>query len=197
MVASTANPGYRAILINHIKTELLPSSTTTGLAFVFYDHQEKPTASDIIACLAKQLAAQSATVHPKLWDMYEDLGTVQQRPDAQQSESLIKSLCANFDRVFLVVDALDECTDRFERRLLITTLDALQSDKVKTMVTSRLNLENIQHQLQDRPRIDIAASDADVREYLVYKLRSGLRRRLTSGLEEQVTQEIVSRAAGM
>jgi hypothetical protein len=129
--------------------------------------------------------------------MYEDLGTVQQRSDAQQSESLIKSLCANFDRVFLVVDALDECTDRFERRLLITTLDALQSDKIKIMVTSRPNLEDIQHQLQDRPRIDIAASDADVREYLVYKLRSGLRRRLTSELEERVTQEIVSRAAGM
>jgi hypothetical protein len=57
MVVSTANPGYRAVLINHIKTELLPSSTTTGLAFVFYDHQEKPTASHIIACLVKQLAA--------------------------------------------------------------------------------------------------------------------------------------------
>jgi hypothetical protein len=177
----------RTILINHIRTE----------RFVFCDHQERPKASDIIAGLAKQLAAQSAIVHPELWDMYEELGTVQRRPDAQQLQSLFKSLCTSFDHVFLIVDALDECMDRFERRLLITALDALRSDKVKIMITSRPNLEDIQHELHDRPRIEIVASDADVQKYLISKLKTVLRRSLTPELEEQVAEEIRTRAAGM
>jgi hypothetical protein len=188
---------YRAILVDYIRKENLTASKTTGLAFVFCDHQEKPQASDINAGLAKQLAGQSATVHPELWDMYEDLGTVQRRPDVQQLESLLGSLCASFDRVFLIVDALDECTDRFERRLLLTALDALQSDKVRIMVTSRPNLEDIQEHLRNRSCIEIAASDADVQKFLISKLRSVLGRSLTPELEEQVAQEIGTRAAGM
>jgi hypothetical protein len=58
---------------------------------------------------------------PKLVDLYEHLDKANKHPDQQQPESLLLLLCGSFNRTFVLIDALDECTIAAESSLFLST----------------------------------------------------------------------------
>lgn len=72
---------------------------------------------------------------------------------------------AAYSKVFVIVDALDECDEiSGARRDLIIQLLRLPPN-VSLMITSR-DVPSIQHKLGHFCRLEVRASDADVRTYL-------------------------------
>jgi len=139
---------------------------------------------------------------PKLVDLYEHFNRGNNRYlDWQQLESLLLSLCGSFNRTFLLIDALDESTVATERRMFLSTINALQKASVKAFITSRPNLDDINTELDQVPQVKIVASESDIRRYLTEKVKenSVFMKRISSasGLEEKIIDTIASRASGM
>jgi hypothetical protein len=136
---------------------------------------------------------------PELVDLYERLNGGDKRPDLDQLQKLLLSLCGN--RTFILVDALDECNITTERGLFLSTIQALQDASIKTFITSRPNLEDIKTQLDQVPQVEIVAIESDIKRYLKEKVNTNtvFRNRIASspGLEGKIMDTIASRASGM
>ena len=91
---------------------------------------------------------------------HQNCGT---RPALQQFLEELQSAAGRFSKVFVVVDALDECSDS-TRAELCTSLRSL-AGIVNLLVTSR-DLASIAQDFHGTKRLDIRASDHDVRKYI-------------------------------
>jgi hypothetical protein len=137
----------------------------------------------------------------KLVGLDEQLGRGDKRLNLQQLQSLLLSLCGSFNRIFILIGALDECNITKERALFLSMIQPLQDASVKTFITSRPNLENIKTQLDQFPQVEIVATESDIRRYLEERVKTNpvFMKRITSslGLEEKFVNTIASRASGM
>jgi hypothetical protein len=82
-----------------------------------------------------------------------------------------------------------------------STINAFQKASVKTFITSRPNLDDINTQLEQVPQMEIVASESDIRRYLKEKVsaNSVFMKRIasTARLEEKIIETITSRSSGM
>jgi len=132
-------------------------------------------------------------------NLYEELDNGNRRPDLEQLESLLLSLCGSFTRTFVFIDALDECNIMEERGLFLSTLQSLQKASVKIFVTSRPNHEDIRAQFDQVPQVEIVATGNDVKRYVKQKMISNpvFMKRITPELEKKIIDTITARASGM
>jgi hypothetical protein len=100
----------------------------------------------------------------KLYLQHDRQGT---RPSQSEFFNLLQREAQKFSRVFIIIDALDECSndDRTRRRLLekLRTLQKLAS--VNLMVTSR-PFPDIIEEFESAITLEIRASEGDIRAYL-------------------------------
>lgn len=94
----------------------------------------------------------------KIYDERESKGHASGPLNVDESRELIVDLCRGFDKVTLIIDALDECNK--ERRSLFRALNriTLESDCIKVFVTGR-NRDDIQNTLIDHSSHCIDATD--------------------------------------
>ena len=102
--------------------------------------------------------------------------------------------------VFIVIDALDECSEDNGTRL--TFLDSVLSliPHVRLLITSR-HIGTIQQELQHEARIEIQATDHDIRAYIRGRCMKERRLRhninLDSTLQQSILDSVVHKAQGM
>ncbi|KAF6807480.1 ankyrin repeat protein [Colletotrichum sojae] len=149
-----------------------------GLAYAFYNfrrqHEQSPR--DILASLLSQLP----------------LSTVEIKTMIQQISSL-------FAKVYVVVDALDECQPNggYRHDLLAAILNLHNTCNVNFLATSR-HIPEIEIYFEGCSIIEIQATDSDVREYLdghMSRLPSFVQK--SSPLREEIKTSIVQAVKGM
>jgi hypothetical protein len=91
------------------------------------------------------------------------------RPLLKEVFTTLKSVVKDYSRVYLVVDALDECPaeDGTRGRLLANILD-LQKEAgtdLHLMVTSRF-IPDIEEKFKEALRLEVRASDEDVKKFV-------------------------------
>ncbi|KAI0058420.1 hypothetical protein BV25DRAFT_1234802 [Artomyces pyxidatus] len=146
-----------SIVIEAIRSSHLASNTAVAFFYCQYDDPRKSDAGNVLPSLLCNLIEQL----PKPGPMLPEVASW----DAQSPETLsnlMTIIAAEFQTVFLVVDALDECNPE-DRRALIATLKKL-SESVKILVTSR-DWEEIRVSLKNTPVI--SAERNEVREDLM------------------------------
>ena len=74
--------------------------------------------------------------------------------------------CEAFDRVFLVIDALDECSPERRRRVLQALKRLHEVQSISIFVTSRPYPEDVMKAFEPYPNIAIEARDPDIRKYV-------------------------------
>lgn len=107
------------------------------------------------------LLRQLVQSHPTISKTVKELYSCHQHshPTLRQFEEALKIEMRSYSKVFVIVDALDECTDDATRTALLTTLKDLP---VNFFVTSRYSL-TIEEKFDGVKRLDIRAHDDDVR----------------------------------
>jgi hypothetical protein len=138
-----------------------------GVAFIYCNYKEKTiqTTVNLVASLLKQLVQTQSVIPSKLRSLYEQHIGRNTRPTLVECSELLHVELAAYSRAFIIVDALDECDEASgARRDLITQLLRLPPN-ISLMITSR-DVPSIQHKLSHFCRLEIRASDADVRTYL-------------------------------
>jgi hypothetical protein len=104
-----------------------------------------------------------------------------------------------FSQVFLVVDALDECSDEICRELMSSLLEQQRKTGLKIFVTSRptINFQD-DFDFEDCKRLEIKAEEQDVK-IVLDKLIERLPRliRTDEALRDRVKNDIASAVSGM
>jgi hypothetical protein len=102
--------------------------------------------------------------------------------------------------VFIVVDALDECSEVDGTRARLLALFRTLSNTVNLLVTSR-DLTSIATDFCETNRLDIYASDGDVRRYIEGRIPREPRLAKHVGghptLQDEIAEKIIENVQGM
>jgi hypothetical protein len=95
----------------------LPEATESlGIAYFFFDgrdsQKELQLHNNLIRSLISQLSdTQHGGITENLVDLYKRCGEVRQ-PSDEQLQNVLRDILDRFSNVYIMIDALDECTDR-------------------------------------------------------------------------------------
>ncbi|KDR72057.1 hypothetical protein GALMADRAFT_74301 [Galerina marginata CBS 339.88] len=188
---------FSASVINEVSEKNQPHA----VAYFFFDRRdsqsERQLHSKLIRSLISQFAHQRGGIPGELVDLYRRCGDNQQ-PTVNQLQKTLHDILDGFLHAYIIIDALDECSDR-ERTL--TWVDKLVSDthwtavNLHIMVTSRpeRDIEQVCRTF-DPYSIDIseATANEDIFKYLDRQMEFKFkkydeitRKKIESGLRER------------
>lgn len=123
------------------------------------------TTGNFLGSLLQQLAMQSVTLSDDVKSCHKHHARYGTRPSINETARLLRSQVEKFDKVFIVVDALDECPELEQtRKTFLAEIRGLLP-KVRLLVTSR-NMPSIENMFRNDTRLDIRAQDEDIRKFI-------------------------------
>ena len=157
------------------------ASESLGIAYFFFDgrdsQKELQLHDKLIRALISQLSdARHGGITEKLADLYKSCGEIQQ-PSDEGLENVLRHILDRFLNAYIMIDALDECTE-LEKTLnrvhkLISGTDR-KAANLHIVVTSRpeRDIQDIFATLDPHP-IDVGeANTNDIAEYLKLRMES-------------------------
>ncbi|EWZ30352.1 hypothetical protein FOZG_15843 [Fusarium oxysporum Fo47] len=184
-----------SIIIDSLETLFLDNNSV-GLAYVYcnFRRQDEQTARELLASVLKQLL-QSL---PTLPESIQSLHRMGSRPSLDAISSTLLCVAKLFSRVFVVIDALDECraSDGSRARFLNEIFDLQSKCQINIFATSRPILDVISI-FANRVSLEIRATDDDVRMFVRGHMPQLPEFFSQQGLEEDVTSQIVRSVQGM
>ena len=168
----------RSIVVDNLRHQRLHSQdhTSIGIAFVYLKYNDpEQSLNNILGSLLKQLIQDQGSLSTAMSKLYEPYGDLGMPPSSKDiSEALLHSL-GLYSEVFLIVDALDECSDD-ARWGIIEALRSL-TPNVCILILSRPR-GDIGEDLKDFKRLEIKANKADIELFIDAQIQknSNLRR---------------------
>jgi len=201
----TGNPGAGKTIITALVIEDLitrfPSNPTIGITFLYCNFRlrDQQTAEDLLAALLKQLSRGCSVLPDIVKILYGKHRAKETRPSITELSKALHTVAALYSRVFVIVDAVDECQESngCQKKILAEILDLETQLSANVFVTSR-PIPEIAKVFMDKIRLNITARDDDVQRYLDGRLSqvSGFLRR-DRQLQEEIKTEIVQAVDGM
>ena len=140
-----------------------------GLAFLYcnFQRQGEQKINDLLASLLKQLAWTQDTLPRSIKDLYDRHKVRQTQPSVDELSKALHSVATINSRVFIFVDALDECqvSDGCRTRFL-TELFNLQAKRGTNIFATSRFIPDIMAQFNGSVTLEIRASYEDVERYL-------------------------------
>ena len=166
-----------------------------AIAYIYFDfkNQEAQTVDKVVRTLFKQLLLHSNSIPPDLEEVYDDCHSRQQSPDRDFFNRQLVSTAATFSSVYIMFDALDECTSGTLEDI-IGVIHKLKDGGVKVFCTFRPNLIDLGGRLNISNIQSIGAHDEDVRNYLSIRLNKEWRH--DKSLGNEVIDPLVKGAHG-
>jgi hypothetical protein len=172
-----------------------------GIAYLYCNFRQgdEQKAKDLLASLLKQLSQKRPSLPDSVKAVYDQHKDKRTRPSIDELSRAFRSVSAMYSRVFIVVDALDECqvSDGCRSRFLSEIFSLQVKCGVNVFATSRF-IPEITEKFTGSTSLEIRASDEDVRKYLeghMSQLPSFVSRNVD--LQEEVVTKIVQAVDGM
>lgn len=175
----------------------------TSIAHIYCNYQRKneQKIEHLLASVLKQLAGAQYSLPGTIRDLYDRHKQKKTRPLCDEILGVLQSVVATCPRVFIIVDALDECqTDEGCRARLVSELFRLQTrHSINIFATSRF-IPEICDRFKDISSLslEIRASPDDVARYVqghMSHLPSFVQR--DKQLQEEITTSISEAVDGM
>ncbi|KAF3063346.1 putative ankyrin repeat protein [Trichoderma lentiforme] len=187
-----------AIVIDNLHTRSLDDSTV-GIAYHYcnFKRQDEQTAARLMASLLKQLCSYQRSLPDVVKAVHKKHTVNQTRPSLEDISITLQSVAGIYSRVFIAIDALDECQPK-ERSLFLSKFSDLQvKAEINIFATSRPILE-IEKLFNGCQSIDIVASPDDIYKYVdghISQLSDFVQH--NPELQEQIKTEISASVQGM
>lgn len=190
----------KTILSSIVVDELITrfgNDNSIGLAYIYcnFRRRDEQKACNLLASVLKQLSQRMSTLPgpiKALYDQHKDKSTCLSLEEIARA---LQSVAASYSRVYIVVDALDECQALNGcRERFLTEVFKLPAN---FFATSRFIPEVIK-EFHGSALLEIRASSDDVRRYLdgrMLRLPSFVSRR--PELQEEIKTQIVQSVEGM
>jgi hypothetical protein len=117
----------------------------------------------VLGTIIRQLLHDHESIPDVLQEIYENQDDPNAAPSLKKLSRILLEMCETcYSTVFLIIDALDECEDKFRWELL-DILRPLPNSRL--MITSRL-LPGIEEELEGFSRLDVKANKADIELFI-------------------------------
>jgi hypothetical protein len=170
-----------------------------GIFCNYKDHVQQ-TAPALVGSIMKQILQTKSQVSETCRAFYHEYTRKGAKPNVGQYTQLLVDECLRFERVFVIVDALDEMSDGDGTRSSLLNALRLLPYCVKLLVTSR-PLATIQNQFIDSQLLKIRADDEDIRKYIRGRVsretRLSLHAKSDPALLDAIMTAVVNSARGM
>lgn len=183
-------------------SERFQNDAGIGIAYVYFNYKQntnKQNVNNLLSSLLKQLSQERPSLPDSVKTLHAQHGNKRTQPSTNELSRALQSIAAMYSRVFIIVDALDECqaSDGCRARFLseIFTLQAKTGANI--FATSR-HISNIEREFEGSTLVEIRASEEDVRRYLndhVLRLPGFVTR--SPELQEEIKAAIVKAVDGM
>jgi Cdc6-like AAA superfamily ATPase len=189
-----------SIVIEELSTQF-QNDNSVGIAYIFchFQRQHEQNVEDLLASLLKQLTQGRSFLPDTIKSLYKNHLKKRTRPSVNEISIALQSVATIYSRVFLVIDALDECQISHNcRRTFISELLRLQANCGTNLFATSRFIPDITENFRGSLLLEIRASTHDVRRYVdgyMSSLPSFVGRSLD--LQEEVKTEIVKAVDGM
>ena len=137
-----------------------------------FRRQEEQKIDDLLASLLKQLAEGQPSLPGTVKELHDLHKTKRTRPSLDEISRSLQAVTTLHSRVFIVVDALDECqvSDGCRQRFLSEMFSLQANHKANLFATSRF-IPEITTKFQGNILLEIRASKEDIGRYLEAHMR--------------------------
>lgn len=198
-------PGAGKTILTSIVVEELTSrfskDKNIGIAYVYcnFQRQSDQKLENLLGSLLGQLCQGQSSLPDSLKSLYDNRKERQTRPLSDEISRTLQSVATLYSRVFIIVDALDECqaSDGCRTRFLTDIFSLQAKHEVNLFVTSRF-IPEIVKKFDGSASLEIRASKEDIEKYLdghMGQLPSFIER--NRQLQEEIKTEISESVDGM
>ena len=189
-------------VVNHLEI-VFQNDRSAAITYVYcnFRRQHEQTAETLLASILKQLLQKISYMPNDTKSIHNKHKDNQSRPSLEEISILLRSTSQLYSRVFIIIDALDECAalSGCREKLLRVLFTVQDKSAVKIFATSRF-MPDIEREFSKRGTapLEIRAPDDDVRAYLnsdECPLPNFVRTR--HDLRQQVTEKVVQSVDGM
>ena len=154
-------------MVNHLECNYPFENNAVAILYLSYRDQVEQSAKNLIGSLVRQVAHRKRTLSKGVIGLYHNHTLKGSRPTTNELSNLLHSEIAHLSEVFILVDAMDECSvnDHTREELLTTLQRLLGMPNVRLMITSR-PVASIEAHLQGMAYLEIRAADEDIRKYI-------------------------------
>jgi hypothetical protein len=189
----------RSIVVDYLERSFKGEDVAIAYIYCSYTEQENQTAANLIASLLRQLVQRSSVISDEIMKLYDCHIMNGTRPTLGEWSTLLESDVRLRSKVFIVIDALDECSDSDDTRDSFLA-EVRKLPNIYLLVTSR-HISTIEHALEKAVRVEVQAADGDVRKYLEGRIEKNGRLlghvKADPTLQEAIINTIVEKAKGM
>lgn len=198
-------PGSGKTILTSIVVDELTSryhdDRNIGIAYIYcnFRRQDEQKVEDLLASLLKQLTRSLPTLPDAVQSLYNEHRKKQTRPVMDEILRALQIVIENYTRVFIVIDALDECQvqNQYRQKFMSKIFNLQAEHNIKLFVTSR-HIPEILDDFKGSLRLEILASKEDVQTYLDHHIsprRAFLKK--NSELQKEIKHRILEVARGM
>lgn len=172
---------------------------TVGIAYIYCNFRlhDAHTAKNLLTSLLRQLSQDQPVLPSPMKELFGHHQAKRTEPSSGEILKTLHSVAAMYSRVFIIVDALDECSERNGcRKELLSEIFKLQvALGVNIMATSRFIL-SVEEEFESSQSLEIRASNHDIERYLDGRMALWSRT-LSADLQTEIKSVISQAADGM
>lgn len=197
-------PGAGKTILTSVVVDYLGSkyqfNSGVGIAYLYcsFRRQQQQKPHDLLLSLLKQLLQKLKSVPENVKSLYGRHTRERTRPLFTKILETFKAIAAGYRRLFIVVDALDECgISRNDRQKFLSAIFDVQGcSDANIFVTSRIN-DEIVDMFENAIYLEIRATEEDVRSYLDKQMSLQSSDILDDDLRDSIVRKIVRSFNGM
>jgi hypothetical protein len=207
----------RSTIIDELYLTVKHHDAKVGIAYFYcdYNNRESQTLSKIMGSLTAQLSKQSLAFRAAVWKYFDSLQGTHEAARNAESETLLEILlgnCVKFSQIYLILDAIDECSNRGRpspRSQLLDYLTKIQEGgkgQIQILITSRSTMD-IQAVFLGKPAIPVLSesNSADIELYVRTEIERKIREKprwlgdseSTEIMKDSIVSRLVNKANGM
>lgn len=189
-------------VIEHVKA-LCGEGTTDGYAYYYFDfnNERKQKLEGLLFSILAQLSRQTANLPEEVQRLHDESTRHQQQPSLSNLIETIFLLIGRFRRVYIVIDALDECTERENLLEFINQIVKQKAQNAGILVASRWEQDFVT-ELEGITTNSLCVQDArtedDIRLFVQNRLmRDPKLKKRPEYVKREIEHLLVDGAAGM
>lgn len=173
------------------------------IAYFYFDFNdtEKQRHDKFTRSIIEQLAWQSVEALACLQSLLSRCRDGNQQPTQDALESTLQQILGGFQETFIILDALDECSEREELLLLLENLKSWGTEKLHILATSRRE-RDIEEALESLVTGEICLQSAlvnvDIHTHISERLQNDSKlKRWPANVQGEIEQTLMHGAQGM
>ena len=154
-----------SVAIQHLRSALAYEGSSVAFLYCNYRRQKEQTAKRLLRTLLKQLTKEDGSIPEAIKTLHVTHTKQQTQPSTEEILASLSTAITRRHRVFLVIDAIDECSSNVRREFLKSIRELQNQAKVSLLATSR-HIEDIDEHFAGCPHLEIRADPTDVEKHL-------------------------------